>query len=48
MPEARDGHTGIVHQGKLYVFGGDRHHMTFNDTFVFNLLADLGEKNIAL
>ena len=36
-PAARDGHTGIVFQGHLVVFGGDRHHMPFNDSYVFNL-----------
>ena len=41
MPEARDGHSGVVHDGKLLIFGGDRHHMTFNDTFIFDLEAEL-------
>ena len=36
-PAARDGHTGIVFQDHLLVFGGDRHHMPFNDSYVFNL-----------
>ena len=36
-PAARDGHTGIVFQDHLIIFGGDRHHMPFNDSYVFNL-----------
>eukprot|EP00343_Euplotes_focardii_P006161 CAMPEP_0205809666 /NCGR_PEP_ID=MMETSP0205-20121125/13914_1 /ASSEMBLY_ACC=CAM_ASM_000278 /TAXON_ID=36767 /ORGANISM="Euplotes focardii, Strain TN1" /LENGTH=166 /DNA_ID=CAMNT_0053087161 /DNA_START=120 /DNA_END=617 /DNA_ORIENTATION=- len=32
-PTARDGHTIDVYKGRLYVFGGDRHHMPYNDTF---------------
>ena len=36
-PAARDGHTGIIFQDNLVVFGGDRHHMPFNDSYVFNL-----------
>ena len=36
-PAARDGHTGIIFQDHLIVFGGDRHHMPFNDSYVFNL-----------
>ena len=30
-PAARDGHSGIIFQGRFIVFGGDRHHMPFND-----------------
>ena len=36
-PMPRDGHTGLVHNGMMIVFGGDRHHMPFNDSYVFNL-----------
>jgi hypothetical protein len=32
-PAARDGHTGVIVSGMLIVFGGDRHHMPFNDTY---------------
>ena len=48
-PAARDGHTGIIFQDHLIVFGGDRHHMPFNDSYVFNLANELrqmqGEDN---
>ena len=44
-PAARDGHTGLVYHDKfLIVFGGDRHHMPFNDTYVCNLAAELSQK----
>ena len=36
-PAARDGHTGIVAGDMFIVFGGDRHHMPFNDTFMLDL-----------
>lgn len=40
-PAARDGHTGIIFNDHLVVFGGDRHHMPFNDSYVFNLNNEL-------
>jgi hypothetical protein len=36
-PAARDGHTGVVINGNLLIFGGDRHHMPFNDLFMLCL-----------
>ena len=37
-PTARDGHTAVVDsQGYMYVFGGDRHHMPFNDLYMIKL-----------
>ena len=42
-PAARDGHTGVIFQDHLVVFGGDRHHMPFNDSYVFNLANELGQ-----
>ena len=36
-PAARDGHTGVIFQDHMIVFGGDRHHMPFNDSYVFNI-----------
>ena len=44
-PAARDGHTGVVFNDKfLIVFGGDRHHMPFNDTYVCNLAQEVNQK----
>ena len=36
QPAGRDGHSSAIHQGKWIIFGGDRHHMPFNDTFVLD------------
>lgn len=37
-PAARDGHTcEISDEGLMFVFGGDRHLMPFNDLYLMNL-----------
>jgi len=37
-PAARDGHTCEISQdGLMFVFGGDRHHMAFNDLYLLKL-----------
>lgn len=37
-PTPRDGHSAIVDaSGFMYVFGGDRHHMPFNDLYMIRL-----------
>ena len=36
-PQARDGHVGVCCEGKMLIFGGDRHHMPFNDLFLLDL-----------
>jgi len=37
-PTARDGHSASIDkQGRLFVFGGDRHHMPFNDLYMIKL-----------
>jgi hypothetical protein len=41
-PGARDGHTGVIHEGMFFVFGGDRHHMPFNDFYAMDILSELG------
>jgi hypothetical protein len=40
-PAARDGHTGVIFGEHLIIFGGDRHHMPFNDSYVFNIAKEL-------
>ena len=30
-PPARDGHSSLIYQNKMYIFGGDRNCMPFND-----------------
>ena len=38
FPAARDGHTcEISDEGLMFVFGGDRHHMAFNDLYLLKL-----------
>ena len=38
QPKSRAGHTAIIFGGDyLIVFGGDRHHMPFNDLFLLDL-----------
>jgi hypothetical protein len=41
QPPGRDGHSGYLHEGKWIIFGGDRHHMPFNDLYVLEI-AKLG------
>ena len=41
IPCSRDGHTGVIYNGWLFVFGGDRYCMPYNDTFVFNLVKEM-------
>ena len=39
QPAARDGHSSDIceQSGLLFIFGGDRHHMPFNDLYVMKL-----------
>lgn len=37
-PNPRDGHSACVDShGTMWVFGGDRHHMPFNDLYMIKL-----------
>jgi len=40
IPAARDGHTASIYNDHLIIFGGDRHHVPFNDTYMFDLGAE--------
>ena len=45
-PAARDGHSGLLYGGKYFVvFGGDRHHMPFNDTFILDVKSEITSKS---
>lgn len=44
-PAARDGHTGVIFEGNLVIFGGDRHHMPFNDIFMLDIESELKTRN---
>eukprot|EP00347_Sterkiella_histriomuscorum_P006674 403351868 len=43
-PAARDGHTGLIYGDNLLIFGGDRHHMPFNDMFMLDLKTEFISK----
>jgi hypothetical protein len=45
-PAARDGHTGLMYKNHLMVFGGDRHHVPFNDTYMFDIGAEMEAKDL--
>jgi hypothetical protein len=40
VPHARDGHTATVNGDIMIIFGGDRHQMPFNDTYVYYLVEE--------
>ena len=46
MPCARDGHSGIIIGVNLLIFGGDRHHTSFNDFYLLDLLSEFENRNI--
>ena len=37
-PHPRDGHSAVVSNNIMIIFGGDRHQMPFNDTYVYFLI----------
>ena len=45
LPTARDGHAAIVYFGCLWIFGGDRHHMPFNDFFALDIEQELAKRD---
>lgn len=40
-PRPRDGHSADLWGDYMIIFGGDRHHMPFNDLFSLNLEAEI-------
>ena len=40
-PNPRDGHSCVQYGDLMIVFGGDRHHMPFNDMFALDLAGEL-------
>lgn len=40
-PAARDGHSSLIFKDFLVIFGGDRHHMPFNDIYYLDLAKEL-------
>jgi hypothetical protein len=45
-PCARDGHSGIIIGVNFLVFGGDRHHTSFNDFHLLDLLSEFENRNL--
>ena len=44
-PMARDGHTGVMlGESWFVVFGGDRHHMPFNDLFMLDVRREFAQR----
>lgn len=37
VPHARDGHSSVMINNGMYVFGGDRHQMPFNDVYCYSV-----------
>ena len=37
VPAPRDGHIAVLFNEKMLIFGGDRHHMPFNDLFMIDI-----------
>lgn len=37
MYKKKDNHSAVLYNSKLYIFGGDRHKMPFNDMFELDL-----------
>jgi hypothetical protein len=40
-PRPRDGHSALMWGHKMIIFGGDRHHMPFNDLFSLDVKAEI-------
>lgn len=37
VPHARDGHSAVVIDKMMILFGGDRHQMPFNDIYMYSI-----------
>ncbi|CAG9335386.1 unnamed protein product [Blepharisma stoltei] len=40
-PHQRDGHSAVIDGNIMYIFGGDRHQMPFNDIYAYRLSKDI-------
>ena len=47
-PMPRDGHSCTIYNDMMIGFGGDRHHMPFNDLFVLDISAELEKQSFNL
>jgi hypothetical protein len=46
IPAARDGHSAVVFDERMIIFGGDRHRMPFSDTYSLNIRVQLQGKGL--
>lgn len=37
IPPPRDGHTAVLHNNTIIIFGGDRNKFPYNDLYIFNI-----------
>lgn len=44
-PMPRDGHSGLLYGDAMVIFGGDRHHMPFNDMFALDLQSEFDRQS---
>lgn len=47
-PSPRDGHSCVCYNDLMIVFGGDRHHMPFNDMYTLDLRSEIGRQSFKL
>ena len=48
-PAARDGHTCLMVRDKyLLIFGGDRHYMPFNDSYILDIEEEFNDQGYLL
>jgi N-acetylneuraminic acid mutarotase len=45
IPHSRDGHTGVIFEDFMIIFGGDRHKMPFNDLYFYSINENLLKKH---
>ena len=46
-PASRDGHGCVLtHDGLMIIFGGDRHHMPFNDMFALDIVREFERQSV--
>ncbi len=37
VPHPRDGHSAVLYENKMIIFGGDRNKFPYNDLFIFSI-----------
>jgi alpha-tubulin suppressor-like RCC1 family protein len=44
QPTERSGHSCVIHEGIIYIWGGQRDGRYFNDLFLFNISSGKSKK----